>query len=136
MFKRVAIVGVGFMGGSFSLAVKSCLGSSTFGIDINPEAIKKGKELRVIEEGSTQMLALRDFEPELVVLAVPVGVFEQVARGLKEVLDERALITDLGSVKGRLVYIMEDFFGGYFVGGTSNSGHRKVGRSVQQPGAF
>jgi len=136
MFKRVAIVGVGFMGGSFSLAVKSRLGCSTFGIDINPEAIKKGKELGVIEEGSTQMLALRDFEPELVVLAVPVGAFEQVARGLKEVLDEKVLITDLGSVKGRLVYMMEDFFGGYFVGGHPIAGTEKSGVQYSNPELF
>jgi prephenate dehydrogenase len=83
-----------------------------------------------------KMLALRDFEPDLVVLAVPVGAFEQVARGLKEVLDEKVLITDLGSVKGRLVYMMEDFFGEHFCGRASYSGHRKVGRPIQQPRAL
>jgi prephenate dehydrogenase len=124
------------MGGSFSLAVKSRLGCSTFGIDINPEAIKKGKELGVIDEGSTQMLALKDFEPDLVVLAVPVGAFEQVARGLKEVLDEKVLITDLGSVKGRLVYMMEDFFGEHFVGGHPIAGTEKSGVQYSNPELF
>jgi prephenate dehydrogenase len=61
MFKRVAIVGVGFMGGSFSLAVKSRLGCSTFGIDINPEAIKKGMELGAIDEGSTENVSPKRF---------------------------------------------------------------------------
>jgi prephenate dehydrogenase len=90
----------------------------------------------VIDEGATQMLALRDFEPELVVLAVPVGAFEQVARGLKDVLDKEVLITDLGSVKGRLVYMMEDFFGGYFVGGHPIAGTEKSGVQSSNPELF
>ncbi len=136
MFKRIAIVGVGFMGGSFSLAVRSRFGSTTFGIDINPEAIKKGKELGVIEDGATHIASLRDFEPEVVVLAVPVGAFGQIARELKKVFDGRALITDLGSVKGRLVHMMEEYFGELFVGGHPIAGTEKSGVEYSNPELF
>jgi prephenate dehydrogenase len=45
---------------------------------------------------------------ELVVLCCPVGLFEEVAREIKPYLEDQAIVTDAGSVKGRLVERLEE----------------------------
>ena len=127
MFKRVAIVGVGFMGGSFSLALQSCFPCEVFGVDINPIALEKAKDLRVIQEGSASLEELSHFRPELVVLATPVRTFEGIAKGLKDILSPHTIITDLGSVKGHIVYKLEEILGENFVGGHPIAGTEKSG---------
>ncbi len=127
MFKRVAVIGVGFMGGSFALACKEALGCKVFGVDINPQAIEKGKSLGVIDEGYTELEGLRSFEPGLVMLATPVRSFLPIAEGLRSFIDPTCIVSDLGSVKGRLVYELEGLLGGRFVGGHPIAGTEKAG---------
>ncbi len=123
--ERIAIVGVGFMGGSFALAVREEFPSvRVFGVDINPDALKKARELKVIDEGSLSVEDIRKFGPDLVVLASPVRTFTDIAQRLKG-LD--AVITDLGSVKGALVYRLEGMLGSRFVGGHPIAGTEKSG---------
>ncbi|WP_333784359.1 prephenate dehydrogenase/arogenate dehydrogenase family protein [Thermocrinis sp.] len=137
MFERIAIVGVGFMGGSFALSVKSVLPCQIFGVDINPQALERAKGLKVIHEGSTNIKELRSFKPNLVVLATPVRTFESIAKSLKEgCLSEETIITDLGSVKGYLVYTMESILGSRFVGGHPIAGTEKSGVENSVDGLF
>ncbi len=126
--ERVAIIGVGFMGGSFCLALKNVYPSMrTFGIDINEQAIEIGKELKVIDQGSTDISELKDFNPQLVVLASPVRTFIEIAQSLRELIDKECIVTDLGSVKGHLVYELENILGPRFVGGHPIAGTEKSG---------
>ncbi|GAB6077093.1 prephenate dehydrogenase [Desulfurobacterium crinifex] len=127
-FKEVCIVGLGLIGGSFALnlKLKGFPGRIT-AVDINPEAIEKGLELGVIDSGSIKHLVAAD--ADLIVLAVPVGVYRQVLQQLKPYISENAVVTDLGSVKGHLVYMCEEilkgvapFVGGHPIAGTEKSG--------------
>jgi len=136
MFERIAIVGVGFMGGSFALSVKSALSCQIFGVDINPQALERAKGLKVIHEGSTNIKELRSFRPDLVVLATPVGTFESIAKDLKECLSSETVVTDLGSVKGHLVYTVEEILGSKFVGGHPIAGTEKSGVENSVEGLF
>ncbi|MCS7195833.1 MAG: prephenate dehydrogenase/arogenate dehydrogenase family protein [Aquificaceae bacterium] len=127
MFERVGVVGVGFMGGSFALACKEAINCQLFGVDINPEAIKKAKELGVIDDGAKDIRALGEFKPELLVLATPVRTFLSIAQSLVEVIGQDCIVSDLGSVKGSLVYRMEGLLNGRFVGGHPIAGTEKAG---------
>lgn len=127
MFKKVGVIGVGFMGGSFALACKEELGCEIFGIDINPKAIKKGKSLGVIDYGSTDIKDLKDFDPELVIIATPVRTFESIGKALRGTVNSNCIVSDLGSVKGRLVYLMEELLSSRFVGGHPIAGTEKAG---------
>lgn len=127
MFERVCVIGVGFMGGSFALALKERYPQcQIYGIDINLGAISKALELKTIDGGSTQIKDILRFDPQLVVIATPVGTFEEIAKALAQ-LDIKCVITDLGSVKGRIVYMMEEHLGGNFVGGHPIAGTEKSG---------
>ena len=127
MFKRVAVIGVGFMGGSFALACREAIGCEVFGIDINPQAVEKGKQLGVIQEGSTDLKSVRLFEPDLVMLATPVRTFLPIAEVIKDHISKECVVSDLGSVKGRLVYRLEEILGERFVGGHPIAGTEKAG---------
>lgn len=127
MFERVAVIGVGFMGGSFALACKEATGCRVFGVDINQQAIEKGKRMGVIDEGSTELEELRGFEPQLVVLASPVRTFLPIAEKLRGLLSPECIVSDLGSVKGSLVYRLEELLGERFVGGHPIAGTEKAG---------
>ena len=127
MFKRIGIIGVGFMGGSFALACKEEFQCQVFGVDINPKAIEKGKALGVIDEGAINVEGLKAFDPELVVIATPVRSFEAIGKALRDIISPSCIVSDLGSVKGRLVYLMEDLLGERFVGGHPIAGTEKAG---------
>jgi prephenate dehydrogenase len=127
-FSEICIVGLGLIGGSFALnlKLKGFPGKIT-AIDINPEAIEKGLELEIIDSGSLKhSLASR---AELVVIATPVGAYKQVIEQLKPYLKKGSIVTDIGSVKGKLVYTCEEllkgvapFVGGHPIAGTEKSG--------------
>jgi prephenate dehydrogenase len=125
---RIATIGIGFMGGSFLLALKeSGLEFDSFGVDINPKALKLAKERGIISEGDRDIKALREYKPELVVIATPVRTFRSIGYHLRGVVGEECVITDLGSVKGKLVHEMEDMLGNRFVGAHPIAGTEKSG---------
>lgn len=135
MFKRVGIVGIGFMGGSLSVSLKEvCKDCSIFGVDINPSAIERGISLGIIDSGSSNIKDLKDFCPEIVVLATPVRTFKSIAESLE--LSQEVIITDIGSVKGHIVFMMEKILGSRFVGGHPIAGTEKSGVENSVKGLF
>ena len=101
-FQEICVIGLGLIGGSFALnlKLKGFPGRIT-AVDINPEAIEKGLELDVIDRGSIKHSIVST--ADLVVIATPVGVYETVINQIKPFIKEGAVVTDLGSVKGKLV---------------------------------
>ncbi len=127
-FDEICIVGLGLIGGSFALNLKlrGFPGRIT-AIDVNPEAIEKGIELEIIDGGSLKHSIAKS--ADLIVLATPVGVYETVLKELKPNIKGECVVTDLGSVKGRLVERCEEilegvapFVGGHPIAGTEKSG--------------
>ena len=70
--KRVAIVGVGLIGGSFALALRRAGGVATLiGVDRNPEALERAAALGVIDTAA-ESVSDAAVGADLVVIAVPV----------------------------------------------------------------
>ncbi|WP_456396905.1 prephenate dehydrogenase [Desulfurobacterium sp.] len=129
-FKHISIIGLGLIGGSFALNLKrhGFPGKIT-AVDLNPEAIEKGIKLKVIDKGDTTGNVLK--EADLIAIATPVGVYKTVLKNIKEKVNPKKniIVTDLGSVKGNLVYMCEKelknvarFVGGHPIAGTEKSG--------------
>jgi len=127
-FNEICIVGLGLIGGSFALnlKLKGFPGKIT-AVDINPEAVEKGIELKIIDKGSLKYSIVSS--ADLIVIATPVGVYRNVIENLKPYIKEGTVVTDLGSVKGKLVYTCEKllngvalFIGGHPIAGTEKSG--------------
>ena len=107
LFRRVAVVGVGLIGGSLAAACrKQGLVGTLVGFDADPAALKEAVALGLVDEAGSDAAAVAA-GADLTVLAVPVGALEEVAAAIAPALGPAAVVTDVGSVKGALVHRLE-----------------------------
>jgi prephenate dehydrogenase len=106
-FDNVTIIGVGLIGGSLAKALKAQkLARTVTGAGRSRETLALALSLGVIDRVATSPVeAVTD--ADLVVLAAPVGTFDQVVREIAPSLKRGAILTDVGSVKGGLVAKIE-----------------------------
>ncbi len=103
---RVAIVGIGLIGGSMALALKEKgLADWVVGVDANLEHQKKAIDLKLVDE----ILPLHEalVKSDLIILAIPVNAAEKL---LPKLLDQVHLqvLMDVGSTKEGLLKSIEN----------------------------
>ncbi len=127
-FKRITIVGLGLIGGSWGLALKARgVAARRVGCD-RPEVLERALAAGVVDEGTVDPLAaVRD--ADLVILATPVGPILDLLQQLKGAVSPRALITDVGSTKRLICQRARDHFGDepLFLGGHPLAGKERSG---------
>ena len=98
-FERVAIIGLGLLGGSIGLAVRAHLpGVTTTGYDADPAARARASERQLVDQVCNNSAdAVR--AADLVVLCVPVGAMGAAAAEFAAALPAGAVISDVGSSK-------------------------------------
>lgn len=94
---RVAIWGLGLMGGSLAMALKGKC-AAIYGIDSDPGAVALALEWSVIDRGAVTAADLLP-EADLVILATPVRVILTHLAELSRVHPGEAVVMDLGSTK-------------------------------------
>jgi prephenate dehydrogenase len=98
-FGKVGIYGVGLIGGSLGLALRSRkLAESVHGIGRNPERLQKALELGAIDSFS---VASENFpsDLEILVLGTPLSIYASVLSKIREHLSSRTVVTDVGSAQ-------------------------------------
>jgi prephenate dehydrogenase len=118
---RVALLGVGLIGGSIGLAARARLGAYVVGWNRSPAAIEIALEMGAIDEAVT---ALDDFgDAEIAVASVSVDALPGAVRDLCDRLPD-AVVTDVGSTKRALVEAVdrEHFIGGHPLAGAETTG--------------
>lgn len=102
-FERVAVIGVGLIGGSFSLALKERkLCRHVVGVGRGAANLKLALERGIIDSiAADPAAAARD--ADLVLISTPVAQFEKILLEIKDILKPGALITDAGSTKRDVV---------------------------------
>ena len=136
---RLAVVGVGLIGGSLSLALKATGSvSQVVGIGRGQANLDKAMELKVVD-CVTQDLASGVADADVVFLATPVLSLGPVARQLMPHLKPGAILTDGGSVKQAVIdevepYLRDDvhFVPGHPIAGTEHSGAEAAFASLYQ----
>jgi prephenate dehydrogenase len=103
LFERVAVIGVGLIGGSFALALKEAKAvGHVVGVGRNPANLKLALERGVID--STQGDPARAADgADLVLVAAPVGQFPRLFAAVAGALKPGAILTDAGSTKRDVV---------------------------------
>ncbi|MDX1817460.1 MAG: prephenate dehydrogenase/arogenate dehydrogenase family protein, partial [Marinobacter sp.] len=132
LFTRVAIIGLGLIGGSLACALRQRrLTGEVVGFDKRPDELALAAELGVIDRAADSLEdAVRG--SDLVVLAVPVRATRSVLESLKPYLDSDAVLTDVGSTKSSFVSDVRAVFGevsprvipGHPIAGSEKSGIR------------
>lgn len=109
-FGKVALIGVGLLGGSLGRALRERgRAREVVGFGRRPEIIHECAITGATDHTTLDLAeAVRD--ADLVVLGTPLGEMPAMAQRLLPFVKESALITDVGSVKGRLVADLEPLF--------------------------
>jgi cyclohexadieny/prephenate dehydrogenase len=103
LFERLVVVGVGLIGSSIARAVRHlALARTVVAVDRDEAVLARVRDLGFADE-ATADLAAGAAGADLVVLCVPVGAYEGVAKVLSGVLEPGAIISDVGSVKGSVI---------------------------------
>lgn len=128
-FNKVSIIGVGLLGASFALALREKgLCKTIIGYGRSEENLKRAKERGIIDDYSLDVRKTCE-DSDLILLSTPVGAFRDIAERIKDALKQGVLITDVGSVKGRLVHELESLMpdGVYYIGSHPIAGSDKSG---------
>ncbi|MCL2144146.1 MAG: prephenate dehydrogenase/arogenate dehydrogenase family protein [Endomicrobia bacterium] len=99
----VGIIGLGQMGGSLGLALKSKAMKDRYhiiGIARKEETLKQALKIKAVDEAS---LALRDAKLcDIAVICTPVDTIVPIYRQLSKIVGKNTIITDAGSVKEQI----------------------------------
>jgi prephenate dehydrogenase len=120
---KVAVVGVGLIGGSIGLAARQRLGAQVSGYDPTPAARAAGVERGAIQtaaESIEEAVADADFA----FVAAPVHVLPEVVGETVAAAGPNCVVSDVGSVKRVLVQAVDDprFIGGHPLSGAETAG--------------
>jgi prephenate dehydrogenase len=125
MFERIAIIGVGLIGGSLALAIRERWpGSTVVAID-RPDVVRTAVQRGLVTAGGELSAAA---DADLVVLATPVRQNILILQELTGRVTAGAIVTDVGSTKQAIVEAARslpthlDFVGGHPLAGAAAGG--------------
>jgi prephenate dehydrogenase len=99
LFERVAIIGVGLIGGSFALALKAAGACNhVVGAGRNAANVKLAQERGIVDSIAPDAVAAAH-GADLVLVAAPVAQFPKIFRDISSVLNPKTIVTDAGSTK-------------------------------------
>lgn len=127
---KLALIGVGLIGGSFARALRAAGEVDVVvGFDCQPASLKRALDLGVIDQSAES--AVRAVEhADLVMIATPVGSMKDVLQAIAARLDPSAIVTDVGSTKASVIEAarhqlgsaFERFVPGHPIAGREHSG--------------
>lgn len=128
-FDRVAIIGIGLLGGSIGLALKAGgLCGKVVGVGRSEASIEAGLQIGAIDEAfdePSEAAAAAD----LIVVCTPVGSVAGIVAEMEGRIDDDCIITDVGSTKLEIIQGIEQLTraGARFVGSHPMAGSEKKG---------
>jgi prephenate dehydrogenase len=121
---KVAVLGVGLIGGSIGLAARERLGSEVVGWGRNQGNVDNAVELGAIDRAAVSVEEACA-EAELVFCASPVSALPELVRSALAASGPDTAVTDAGSTKRELVAALGDderFIGGHPLAGAETAG--------------
>jgi cyclohexadieny/prephenate dehydrogenase len=127
-FQRIAMIGLGLLGGSIGLAIGEFLpGATTTGYDHDPDTRRRARERGLVNrvcDSAADAVA----EADLVIFCVPPGAMSEAAREITGAVPPSAVISDVGSCKVSVAKALAEelpqnpIIPAHPVAGTENSG--------------
>ena len=127
---RIAIIGLGLIGGSVGLALKRAKPENTtiVGYDDSREVMNRAHRSKVVDEIEPSLeRTVRD--ATMVVVATPIVAVRRVLRDIGPHLKDKCIVTDTASTKGDVMRWAKQELPSnvYFVGGHPMAGREKAG---------
>ncbi|MCU6432675.1 prephenate dehydrogenase/arogenate dehydrogenase family protein [Undibacterium sp. Jales W-56] len=110
-FKRVAVFGVGLIGGSFALALKKAGAvGQVVGVGRSLASLQRAQQLGIIDAiADSAAAAVRD--ADLVLIAAPVAQTAAILSSIQPYLQADTIVTDAGSTKSDVVAAAQQVLG-------------------------
>ncbi len=127
--KKIHIVGIGLLGGSFALALKKKNPAIVFtGHDASSKNLNDALTLGLIDEVKTEA----DPDTDIVILATPADTLPGLLESTLDRIGEDTLVIDFGSTKAKLCKAVENhpnrsrYLAGHPIAGTEYSGPKSA----------
>lgn len=95
---KILVVGLGVIGGSFTMALKEAGYNDVYGIDINEETLVKAKKLGLIKEGFTSGEEIVK-EADLIIISLYPKLVKKFINDNKDNFKDGSVITDATGIK-------------------------------------
>ena len=121
---KIAVLGVGLIGGSIGLAARRRLDAAVVGWGRSPERLQRAVELGAIDRAAGSLAEACE-GADLVFCCAPVAALPEQAREALAAAGPETAVTDVGSTKGELVAAVggdERFIGGHPLAGAETAG--------------
>ncbi|HET9915293.1 MAG TPA: prephenate dehydrogenase/arogenate dehydrogenase family protein [Anaerolineales bacterium] len=137
---KVAIVGLGLMGGSLALALKGKC-AALYGIDSQPATLELALAQKIVHQADSDPAKLLP-QADLVILATPVPIIIDFIEKLPALTQSPCIVLDLGSTKRDIVQAMAalperfDPVGGHPICGKEKSGLENADANLYRESIF
>ena len=138
-WKKVALVGVGLLGGSLGQALKQRgVAGSVAGFVRRAASVAECEKYGAVDSATIELEEAVG-GADLVVLCTPILQMRPLVEAMLPALEPGAVVTDVGSVKGAVVRDLEKLAaraGAHFVGSHPMAGAEKMGVAAARPDLF
>jgi prephenate dehydrogenase len=123
--KKIAVIGLGLIGGSLALELKKTSWTVIYGIDKNPDHLQKALDLGIIYKKADINIVK---EVDVVIIAVPVNIIPEITNKVLDLIENDTLVLDVGSTKAAVCEAVknhpkrENFVALHPIAGTEFSG--------------
>jgi prephenate dehydrogenase len=137
---KIAIIGLGLMGGSLALALKGKC-AALYGIDSDHATLKLALHKRIVDFADAEPAKFLP-QADLLILATPVPTIISLIQKLPALTNRPCIVLDLGSTKSKIVSAMEalpthfDVLGGHPICGKEKLGIENADALLYQNAAF
>jgi prephenate dehydrogenase len=121
---RVAVLGVGLIGGSIGMSARRRLDATVTGFDSDRGTLDRALELDVIEQAASSVAEACE-GADLVFCAAPISTLPGLAREALAACGDECVVSDVGSTKREIVGELggdQRFIGGHPLAGAETSG--------------
>lgn len=140
--KKVAIIGVGLIGGSLGMALRKSGKFRVIGVGRHLDKLRLAKRRGAVDEYTTDFFAGVS-DADIVVIAAPVDLIAKTAKKIIPCLKRNTVLTDVGSVKGPVIDELRNilksktaksknlsFVGAHPMAGSEKTGVRFAGKEL------
>lgn len=139
MFQKIAIIGVGLLGGSLGLAIKQRkLASKVDGFVRRTASISDCEKSGVVDHATRELSRVVE-NADLIILCTPLSRMRELSDEMIPALKPGAIVTDVGSVKASVVHELEPLFActqAHFVASHPMAGGEKTGVNAAKADLF
>jgi cyclohexadieny/prephenate dehydrogenase len=129
MFEKIALIGIGLIGSSLARVIRREVLATHVAISTRSATTLGRAEQLGLGDSYTTNAADAVRNADLVIVSVPVGASEEVAREIAPALKKGAIVTDVGSTKASVIAQMQPHIpeGVHFIPGHPLAGTEKSG---------